>query len=166
MLLQAVTDLCLNRTKVALMSCLLLLALTVTMGGMSREDRQRVADLVRARRGKLDLSQEELAAKAGVSLRTVTNIESGRTWPIATNRSKLEGALGWADGDLVRIGRGGEPSVAAAEAEEPTREQVDVLSDLPSDPAERMGELRRRLDELTAEAQKLLGGDSERRRTG
>ena len=57
----------------------------------------------RAARAWLDWSQEELAAKASVSLSTVRDFEKGRRVPIANNltamRVALEGAgIGFVDG--------------------------------------------------------------------
>ncbi|SEG11512.1 Helix-turn-helix [Thermomonospora echinospora] len=73
-------------------------------------DRERVAKYVVARRGSLGLTQEQLAERAGVTVKTVYNLESGGRWPQARTRGAIEGALRWRAGDLVRIGEGREPT--------------------------------------------------------
>lgn len=62
----------------------------------------------RAARAWLEWSQEELAAKASVSISTVRDFEAGRRVPIANNltamRVALEGAgIGFLDGDALGI---------------------------------------------------------------
>lgn len=55
----------------------------------------------RAARAWLDWKQEELAAKAGVSLSTVRDFEKGRRTPIANNARALAEAFGEAGLDLT-----------------------------------------------------------------
>ncbi|GLZ13270.1 hypothetical protein Acsp04_35050 [Actinomadura sp. NBRC 104425] len=78
------------------------------MGG--EPDRGRVAKYVAARRGALGLTQERLAERAGVTVKTVYNLESAERWPQARTRAAIEEALEWRPGDLVRIAEGGEPT--------------------------------------------------------
>lgn len=85
-----------------------------------QEGHQRAADYVKARRGALHLTQDALAAKAGVDAKTVWNLESVERWPQATTRAKLEAALGWTEGDLQKIRSGGVPSTGT----EPTAETM------------------------------------------
>lgn len=74
---------------------------------MSRQaDRERVARYVAARRGSLGLSQEQLATKAGVDIKTLWNLETGDRWPQAKTRARIEAALGWDEGDILRLNRG------------------------------------------------------------
>ncbi len=73
-------------------------------------DRERVARYVIDRRGRLGLTQEELADRAGLDRKTIYHLESAERWPQVKTRGALEEALGWASGDLVRIGEGGEPT--------------------------------------------------------
>lgn len=47
----------------------------------------------RAARGWLDWGQEELAAKAGVSLSTIRDFEKGRRTPIKNNLHAIEDAF-------------------------------------------------------------------------
>jgi transcriptional regulator with XRE-family HTH domain len=75
------------------------------------QDRARVARYVIARRGELGLTQQGLAGRAGVDIKTIYNLESGERWPQAKTRGALEAALSWYPGDLQRIAHGGEPVV-------------------------------------------------------
>ena len=94
---------------------------------MSRPvDRRRAARQVIVRRGELGLSQPALAEAAGVDPKTIWNLESGERWPIAKNRTKIERALGWAEGDLARIAEG---RYTAAEPDE----IVDLIAMVGSD---------------------------------
>ncbi|MBO2453992.1 helix-turn-helix transcriptional regulator [Actinomadura barringtoniae] len=83
------------------------------MGG--ELDRERVAKYVVARRGSMGLTQEQLAERAGVTVKTIYNLEAGERWPQARTRSAIEAALDWRPGDLVRIGEGLEPVPSASE---------------------------------------------------
>jgi DNA-binding XRE family transcriptional regulator len=58
-----------------------------------RRLRTRAAEQSRAARGWLDWSQEELAAKANVSLSTVRDFEKARRVPIAKNLAAIQAAL-------------------------------------------------------------------------
>ncbi|GAA2586149.1 helix-turn-helix transcriptional regulator [Actinomadura fulvescens] len=73
-------------------------------------DRERIAKYVVARRGSLGLTQEQLAERAGVTVKTIYNLEAGERWPQARTRSAIETALEWRSGDLVRVGEGLEPA--------------------------------------------------------
>ena len=66
-------------------------------------DRQRAARAVAARRGELDMTQQELASAANVDLKTIGSLERRGTWPIARNRARIERALGWQPGQMNRI---------------------------------------------------------------
>jgi transcriptional regulator with XRE-family HTH domain len=78
-------------------------------------DLERVAEYVRARRGELGLTQQQLADRAGVDTGTVSALERGVTWPWARNRAAIARALGWPSGSLAAIGSGGEPGIVTAE---------------------------------------------------
>ena len=69
---------------------------------MDAHGRLRAGQATAARRGRMDLTQEELASKAGVSARTIGDLESGKRWPIARNRTRIELALEWPDGEIAR----------------------------------------------------------------
>lgn len=106
-------------------------------------DRERVAKYVVARRGALGLTQEQLAERAGVTVKTIYNLESGGRWPQARTRGAIEEALHWRPGDLVRIAEGQEPTWAKpAEPDMDTvlrelRELESYFADLRADSGER-----------------------------
>lgn len=58
---------------------------------------------------ELGLTQEALAAEAGVDPTTVNAFLNGRNWPQPRTRAKLEVALKWNVGTLSGIAGGGEP---------------------------------------------------------
>lgn len=62
---------------------------------------QSLADTVRARRTALDLSQERLAAKAGLSTATIKRIEKGGNYPRVDNLRALAAALDLPLADLL-----------------------------------------------------------------
>lgn len=64
--------------------------------------RQVARDAFIRRRAELDVTQEEVARKAGVAPRTVQNLEHG-VWPQPVTRHKLEQAVGWPPGELHRL---------------------------------------------------------------
>ncbi|WP_131739386.1 helix-turn-helix domain-containing protein [Actinomadura roseirufa] len=105
-------------------------------------DRERIAKYVAARRGSLGLTQERLAERAGVTVKTIYNLESGERWPQARTRSAIEDALQWRPGDLARIGEGREPLgvPSPAGADEALRELAELnayFADLRADPGDR-----------------------------
>ncbi|MFC4912819.1 helix-turn-helix domain-containing protein [Actinomadura gamaensis] len=111
----------------------------------SGPDRERVAKYVVARRGALGLTQEALAERAGVTVKTVYNLEAGGRWPQARTRAAIEAALLWRSGDLALVGDGGEPE--EAERNEPRGDQAV-----------------RELAELDAYFADLRAGDADKRR--
>lgn len=74
---------------------------------MADDDRERrrqiAAAAFAARRGELGLTQQQVAERAGVAVRTVHNAESGEKWPNALTRGRLERAVRWATGELSRL---------------------------------------------------------------
>jgi transcriptional regulator with XRE-family HTH domain len=76
---------------------------------MSGGDRARAGRYVEARRGELNLTQQQLAERARVDTKTIYNLESGTRWPQPKTRDRIERALGLYSGDLQRIAEGGEP---------------------------------------------------------
>jgi len=66
------------------------------------EDWGRVSGAVIDRRAELGLTQKGLAVRAGVSERTIQNLEAGRR-PQPLIRGKIEKALGWEPGEFRRI---------------------------------------------------------------
>lgn len=100
--------------------------------------RRRAAQAVAERRGKLDMTQQDLADRAGVDAKTIGNLETRGRWPIARTRARIEEALGWPDGEMTRLAGDGEgplvpPEVVAvlehAYRDEPgkAREAVSAL---------------------------------------
>lgn len=76
------------------------------------DGRQRAARAVAVRRGELGMTQQELASKAGVDVKTVGSLETRGRWPIARSRVSIERALGWSSGELTRIAeRGLDPAI-------------------------------------------------------
>jgi DNA-binding XRE family transcriptional regulator len=67
------------------------------------DGRQRAARAVAARRGELRMTQQGLGAAAGVTTKTIGNLESRGRWPIARTRAQIEEALGWPVGEMERI---------------------------------------------------------------
>jgi DNA-binding XRE family transcriptional regulator len=61
--------------------------------------RARLADAVIALRGRLGVTQEELAARAeGITAKTIQRIEQKRIKPRATTFTALDAACGWVEG--------------------------------------------------------------------
>lgn len=79
-------------------------------------DHQRVADAVIAARDALNMTQDDLAARAGVSDSTLRSIEqaAGRRTHQA-NISKIEQALGWDSGTIAAIAHGGAAPISQAD---------------------------------------------------
>ncbi|MFC6885006.1 MULTISPECIES: helix-turn-helix domain-containing protein [Actinomadura] len=105
-------------------------------------DRGRIAKYVVARRGSLGLTQEQLAERAGVTVKTIYNLEAGDRWPQARTRSAIEDALQWRPGDLIRIGEGNEPAGAQppVDADRALRELGELnayFADLRADPGDK-----------------------------
>jgi transcriptional regulator with XRE-family HTH domain len=60
-----------------------------------------VGDKVRGSRKRRGWSQQELADRAGISMQTVSNLETGRHVPGIATLSKIGGALGVSLPDLL-----------------------------------------------------------------
>lgn len=60
---------------------------------------------VAQRRRELDVSQRKLAENKIISAGTLIAFEKGRSWPRESTRTKLEEALGWPPGEIVRLRR-------------------------------------------------------------
>lgn len=70
----------------------------------------RLADHVRAARNALEMTQSDLAAKAGIGFTTVQLLERGTPRTRLPNTiSAVEAALGWAPGSARAILAGGDP---------------------------------------------------------
>lgn len=135
-----------------------------------QEGHQRAADYVKARRGALHLTQDALAAKAGVDPKTVWNLESVERWPQATTRAKLEAALGWTEGDLQKIRSGGVPSTGTEPTAEKMQQHGPSLAERKRDQwVERLKEDPALMDEFLdvmarlSSIQERIDGDDDRR---
>lgn len=71
-------------------------------------DWQRLGDAIRRRRLALDLSQEELGRRSGVTPVTISRVENGHPAKIRT-LWKLDRGLEWEPGSAESILHGGEP---------------------------------------------------------
>lgn len=73
------------------------------------DDMKRRREIARhayiARRGELGLTQEQVARRGDIVVRTVQNFESGK-WPNARSRARLEKAVDWPPGEIDRVASG------------------------------------------------------------
>ena len=68
-----------------------------------RRRRELVARRFADRRDQLGLTQEKVAQRADVAVRTVANFESQGRWPNVRTRTRLERAVEWPPGEIARI---------------------------------------------------------------
>lgn len=73
---------------------------------------------VRAARVAAKLSQEEVAARAGLQPETISRLENGRLSPTLTSVAALAKALGVEPGDLAGFGSTGSPPPVSPEEQE------------------------------------------------
>lgn len=76
------------------------------------------------------MTQAELAHQAGVGVETVGNLETAKRWPRSVSLSRIEAALGWTSGKLLRIALEGMPNIDGS----PTTDEeklYQMLKDLP-----------------------------------
>jgi len=89
--------------------------------------KEQVGEWIRVRRDELQIPGRRLALLAGISYKTITGAETGRT-EIRNNRAALEDVLRWERGDLTRAYKHGEkPRERPLErptTPEPTHHQV------------------------------------------
>jgi transcriptional regulator with XRE-family HTH domain len=107
---------------------------------VTKDELLRVGQAVSARRGELGLTQQDLADRAGVDLKTVYNLESGAHWPIAKNRGAVAIALGWLPDALAVIRAGRErpatPPLAAVPVSADVGDLMDKMIRAIGDPVE------------------------------
>ena len=65
--------------------------------------RELVARAFADRRAELGLTQEKVAQRADIALRTVANFESQGRWPSKRTRERIEEAVGWPLGTIERL---------------------------------------------------------------
>jgi tetratricopeptide (TPR) repeat protein len=134
--------------------------------GAAAGTRDRLGEFIRSRRLEAGLTQEELAERSGLSVRTIIDIERGRSArPHRRSLDLLSGALGLALGELARVSptgviQAGRPApVLADEAGYDGHDDPVVPHQLPVAVrhfAGRAGELKT-LDGLLAEAADVPG---------
>lgn len=91
---------------------------------------------------ELDLTRQALAERAGVTPDTVGDFLAGRRWPQNASLLRIENALDWPTGYLVRVASGDEPTV--------TPPSDDVLLHLPESALEGLSPAAR--EEVAARA--------------
>ena len=86
------------------------------MSAVSIEITEEVSEAVRERRESLRLSQNDAAARAGLSAGIWNMLENGRRESIRARTAKqIAEALGWTPDSIERLARGEEPVEAAPE---------------------------------------------------
>ena len=70
-------------------------AIEAVLGSGLVPERKGFPGRVRAARLRLGLTQEQVAARTGLDLRTVRNVETGRYRPSRRTSQLLAGILGW-----------------------------------------------------------------------
>lgn len=71
--------------------------------------RKRAGAAVRERLAALDLTIGEASRRAKVGTRTFGALIAGERWPTDETRRRIEMALNWPDGELLRRARGERP---------------------------------------------------------
>ncbi|MBK1785103.1 hypothetical protein [Prauserella cavernicola] len=108
------------------------------------------------RRAELRLTWDELATRANLSTETLFAAARGRPMR-TTNRSALERALEWTNGDINRIRAGQEPRVrdVAEPARDGDREaELQQLREMAETLEKQAHELRERLNQLSHPSEK------------
>jgi transcriptional regulator with XRE-family HTH domain len=106
------------------------------------------------------MTQQELADRAGVDLKTIYNLESGTRWPIAKTRAAVSAALRW-EGDALTAIADGNPASEPTAAPEPDAEPASpddadamenavIVAALPRREREVWAEMRRSLQATPA----------------
>src|SRR6185369_5378422 len=85
-----------------------------TMAEGSDQARQRLGELVLARRHELGLSLREAARRAGIMRPTWTGMEHGSRRTAAYNFAAIERALDWRPGSIEAVLAGGQPETSLA----------------------------------------------------
>jgi transcriptional regulator with XRE-family HTH domain len=108
------------------------------MADEMRRRRDAARHAFTARRGDLGLTQEQVAHRGEIVVRTVQNFEKGK-WPNARTRARLERAVAWPLGEIARLAGGPAPSLPA--------ELLEQASQLSPAARQRLKEYLESLDE-------------------
>jgi transcriptional regulator with XRE-family HTH domain len=79
-------------------------------------ENKRLAEAVIALRGQLNLTQQELADRAGLSLTTIIRVEGGKNMPRPQTFGAIDRVAGWESGSARALYLRGTPPVMAKEA--------------------------------------------------
>lgn len=94
------------------------------------EARQRLADLMEARRRELRLRWQDVAEAAGLALKTLHSVRTGNSGIAALTETGIEDALRWRRGSVSRVIAGGDP----APLEDPARAAAPQPAPEPAGP--------------------------------
>lgn len=78
---------------------------------MTPAERHRAGVAVSERINDIGLTVAQVASSAGVDRKTLNALIAGRQWPQVAVRNKVETALGWEPGEILRRGRDGVTSL-------------------------------------------------------
>ncbi|BBZ37186.1 helix-turn-helix domain-containing protein [Mycobacterium conspicuum] len=87
----------------------------------------RAGRAVADRRQELELTQRSLARDKIINAGTLIAFEKGRSWPRRQTQAKLEQALGWSPGTIMRIRNDARSAPAAAPRDEATEVLTDTI---------------------------------------
>jgi transcriptional regulator with XRE-family HTH domain len=108
---------------------------------------------------ELDLTRQAVAERAGVTPDTVGDFLAGRRWPQNASLLRIENALEWPVGHLVRVASGDVPSSTGSVS----AEGHGVLLDLPDSALEGLSEAEKQEVIARAKAEALRAAREIRR---
>lgn len=83
----------------------------LTLVSVTPEERRRAGATVKERLADRGLSRAEVARSARIDPRTLNGLISGRQWPRVEVRARIEKALDWERGEILRRARDGVESL-------------------------------------------------------
>lgn len=109
---------------------------------------RHLGETITAERRRMRLSQQQLAARARLSIKTISNIEQGTVSPHPGEGTKagIEEVLGWSSGDFDRVRAGGRPTHRSRVVTEADANEVFVYQVLKVAPPEAFREIRHILE--------------------
>lgn len=115
---------------------------------MKKSHDERLGEIIASARIRQRLSQQQLATRAGLSMRVLSNMEQGKipANPHEETKERLEEALGWSVGDFDRVRKGGEPSAQTRVIAEVDEDLLFIYRMAPNAPAEAIREMRKALE--------------------